>query len=259
MVDGSRTSEVRIVPLMSLGRIGPGDDLAEALADAVESEGLELRPSDILVVSHKIVSKAEARHRRLEDVSPSDRARELAEVTKKDPRLIELVLSECRDVLRAKRDVIVVETRLGHIVANAGIDRSNTGSSGAETYVLLPEDPDASARAIRQGLAERLGSAPGVIVSDSFGRPWRLGTTGVAIGTAGPAPLVDLRGRHDMDGKRLETSEVAFADSVASAAVMVMGEADEACPAAIVRGLSWNESHDPSTAILRPADRDMFR
>jgi coenzyme F420-0:L-glutamate ligase/coenzyme F420-1:gamma-L-glutamate ligase len=253
----SAAAETAIRALAPFPMIAPGDDLARAIAGAAATSGVAIAEGDIVVVAQKIVSKAEGRYRRLADVVPDAEAERLAEVTGKDPRLVALILGESRQVLRAKRDVLIVESRLGHIMANAGIDRSNLGPEG--DVLLLPEDPDRSARAIRDGLAALTGARPGVIVADSFGRPWRFGTSSVALGVAGPAMVVDLRGEADLSGRALEVSEVGFADTVAAAAGLVMGEGAQGRPVALVRGLAWAESGQTAADGLRPERMDLFR
>jgi coenzyme F420-0:L-glutamate ligase/coenzyme F420-1:gamma-L-glutamate ligase len=218
---------------------------------------VRVRAHDILVVAQKIVSKAEDRFVDLNAVEVSARALELAEVTRKDPRLVELVLSESTEVLRAKVNVLIVRHRLGFVMANAGVDRSNVG--GRDRALLLPRDPDASAAKLRSGLETRLGVAIGVVVADSFGRAWRNGVTNVALGAAGLPALIDRRGERDRDGRTLEVTEVAFADLVASAAGLVIGEAAESCPAALVQGLTWRAPGVPASALIRPVAEDLFR
>ncbi|MBS0240670.1 MAG: coenzyme F420-0:L-glutamate ligase [Proteobacteria bacterium] len=247
-------------PIHGLPRFKAGDDLGRELCRALTADGLAPKSGDILVIAQKIVSKAEGRCVDLRSVTPSARARELAEVTGKDARLVELVLSESSEVLRAKKNVIVVAHRLGLVMANAGIDQSNVEADGmTEPALLLPLDPDASAARLKQQLDEHFGVPLGIIVSDSFGRAWRLGTTGIAIGAAGVPSLIDQRGERDMNGRVLMVTETAFADSVAAAAVLVMGEAAEATPAALVRLPSRAAPEKPARALVRPAREDMFR
>ncbi|MEZ5852510.1 MAG: coenzyme F420-0:L-glutamate ligase [Hyphomicrobiaceae bacterium] len=249
-----------ITPLAGIPRVRPGDDLAGLLVAAVERSGIALRDQDIVVVAQKIVSKAEGRIARLDATNPSPRALELAQVTGKDPRQLELVLAESEEVLRAKRNVIVVAHRLGLVMANAGIDRSNVEQEAAgEQVLLLPLDPDASAADLKARLDHHFGVALGVVISDSIGRAWRLGTVGHAIGAAGVPSLIDQRGDPDMNGRALEVTETAFADSVAAAAVLMMGEAAEGTPAAIVSGLSWTAPEKPARALVRAKSEDMFR
>ncbi|MGX1101052.1 coenzyme F420-0:L-glutamate ligase [Amorphus sp. MBR-141] len=247
-----------IVALQTLPSFTADHDLAEEILAAARREGIAFKDGDILVVAQKIVSKVEGRLRRLSDYQPSDRALALADETGKDPRFVEAVLSESAAVIRTRPGVIIVEHRLGHIMANAGIDRSNIGGS-EDALLLLPRDPDGSAAALRAALVEATGARIGVIVSDSFGRPWRIGTTGIAIGTAGPAMVVDRRGEPDRDGRPLQVTEIGFADTVAAAAVLVMGEGSEGRPAVIVRGLDWPEAAGGTRSGLRPAEQDLFR
>jgi coenzyme F420-0:L-glutamate ligase/coenzyme F420-1:gamma-L-glutamate ligase len=247
--------QVRALP--GIGEIQPGCDLAAVLLEALSTAGLALEPQDVLVVAQKAVSKAEDRFVSLREVEPSPRARELAGVTGKDPRLVEVILGESTEVLRAKPNVLIARHRLGLVMAQAGVDRSNV--PGGETVLLLPLDPDRSARALRDALQAARGVAVGVIVSDSFGRPWRLGTTNVAIGAAGVPALWDRRGDLDRGGRVLETTQIAWADAVAAAAGLAMGEADEGTPAVLVRGLRWNLPEQPAQCLLRPLQEDMFR
>ena len=251
-------------PLFGLPRVKPGDDLGALLIAALARAGLVPQHQDIVVVAQKIVSKAEGRIVDLATVTPSARALELAAVTGKDPRQLELVLRDSDEVLRAKKNVIVVAQRLGLVMANAGIDRSNVeqgdaATEGGERVLLLPVDPDASAARLKAQLDQHFGCTLGVVITDSFGRAWRLGTTGIAIGAAGVPSLIDQRGQSDLNGRALEVTETAFADSVASAAVLMMGEAAEGTPAALVSGLTWTAPEKPARALIRPKDMDMFR
>lgn len=249
-----------IWPLKGIPRVKPGDDLAVLLASAIETSGVTPRAGDILVVAQKIVSKAEGRLVDLASVTPSGRARELAGITGKDPRLLELVLAESTEVLRAKKNVIVVAHRLGLVMANAGIDQSNVEADGmSEPALLLPVDPDASAAALKSKLDGNFDVSLGIVISDSIGRAWRLGTTGTAIGAAGVPSLVDQRGDTDMNGRVLMVTETAFADSVATAAVLVMGEAAEGTPAALVRLPMPKAPEKPARALVRSKNEDMFR
>jgi coenzyme F420-0:L-glutamate ligase/coenzyme F420-1:gamma-L-glutamate ligase len=255
------TTSLTIIPLEGLPRIKPGDELAALLAAALERQSLAPQPKDILVVTQKIVSKAEGRYLDLSALRPSPRALELAQVTSKDPRLVEAVLSQSAEVVRAKKNVLVVETHRGLVMAHAGIDQSNLEEADRDRRVLLlPEDPDRSAVELKARLETHFKSSGlGVIVSDSIGRAWRLGTIGHAIGAAGVPSLWDRRGEPDLSGRKLEVTEVAFADAVAASAVLVMGEAAEGCPAALVRGLDWTAPERPAAALLRPKREDMFR
>lgn len=254
------TATLSVWPLAGMPRFKPGDDLAGELIGALERQALVPETGDILVVAQKIVSKVEGRIVDLRHVAPSERARELAAITGKDPRLLQLVLGESTEVLRAKRNVIVVAHRLGLVLANAGIDQSNVEArDGAEPALLLPVDPDASASQLKVRLDRHFGVALGIVISDSIGRAWRLGTTGTAIGAAGIPSLIDQRGDTDMNGRVLMVTETAFADSVATTAVLVMGEAAEATPAALLRGLKWSAPARPARSLVRPGSEDMFR
>ena len=208
--------------------VRPGDDLAALIAEGYAQAGEAATSGDVLVVAQKIVSKSEGRYADLATVTPGEEARELARRTEKDPRLVELILSESRRVVRHRPNVIIVEHRLGFVMANAGIDSSNVEpSEGDERVLLLPRDPDGSAQRLREGLRERLGADCAVIVNDSVGRAWRIGTVGLALGAAGLPSLLDLRGRDDLFGRPLEVTQVALADELAAAASLLQGEADE--------------------------------
>jgi len=246
-----------VTPLSGIGEIQPGDDLAALLCASLRQLGLQPRGHDVLVVAQKAVSKAENRYVELNGVKVSEEAARLAAITRKDPRLVELVLSESTEVLRSKPDVLIVRHKLGYVMANAGIDRSNVG--GADRVLLLPVNPDESALQLRSHLATHLGVDLGVVISDSFGRPWRKGVTNVALGAAGLPSLFDRRGETDRNGRKLEVTEVAFADLIASAAGLVMGEGSEGVPAALLSGLSWSAAANPARSLLRPVQADLFR
>jgi coenzyme F420-0:L-glutamate ligase/coenzyme F420-1:gamma-L-glutamate ligase len=250
-----------IEAIPGLPEVVPGADLASLVNDATRAAGLGLASGDVVVVAQKIVSKAQGRVVDLAAVTPSSRAEALAVKVDKDPRLVEVILSESRDVLAAAPGVLVVEHRSGHVMANAGVDRSNVGSAapGRELVLLLPEDSDSSAEDLRAAL-ERLAGVPlGVIVSDSVGRPWRNGTAAIALGAAGLPALLDLRGRPDRDGRALAVSTVGVADQIAAAAALVTGEGAEGRPVAIVRGLELDGPAAPASALLRPSAQDLFR
>ncbi len=226
-----------------------GDDLAGLILGI----GILPRPDDVVVVAQKVVSKAEGREVVLASVTPSARAEELARETGKDARVVELILQESTRVVRARPNLIIVQHRLGHTMANAGIDQSNVAAEGEERALLLPVDPDASAAA----LSARLGCP--VVISDSFGRAWRRGTVGVAIGCAGLPALVDLRGQPDLFGRELHVTLTGFADEIAAAAGLLMGQAAEGQPVVILRGLTWSAPDCPATELVRPAQEDLFR
>jgi coenzyme F420-0:L-glutamate ligase / coenzyme F420-1:gamma-L-glutamate ligase len=237
-----------------------GADLAADLLEAMRSSDLRVTAGDILVVAQKIISKAEGLTVDLRDVTPSPRALKLAEITRKDARLVELVLSESTDVLRAVPNVLIVRHHSGCVMANAGIDRSNVPNvDGEERVLLLPRDADKSAQQLHDAIAEKTGVNIGVIIADSFGRPWRIGVTHVALGAAGLPALIDRRGETDRHGRVLEVTQIAVADAVASAAGLVMGEAAESTPAALVRGYVTAAPDCPARALVRPLDQDLFR
>lgn len=246
---------ISLAPLSGLGEIRPGDDLAQALAAAAPAD---LRDDDVLVVSHKVVSKAEGRVRALAEAEPGERARELAAAQDKDPRLVQVVLDETRRVLRAERGVLICETHHGLVCANAGVDQSNVADGLA---VLLPADPDASARRLRAGIAAARGVAPAVVIADSFGRAWRVGQVDVAIGAAGLVVLDDWRGRRDRTGRELRATAIAVADAIAAAADLARGK-DSGEPAVLVRGLGrlvTREDGPGAAALRRAAEDDLFR
>jgi coenzyme F420-0:L-glutamate ligase/coenzyme F420-1:gamma-L-glutamate ligase len=236
-------------------------DLPAEILSVAEREGLCFKDGDIVVIAQKIVSKAENRIVRLDMVEPGAQALELARKTGKDPRLVEIVLRQSREVLRVRKNVLIVEHRLGHIMANAGVDRSNLDAPPDDESIalLLPDDPDRSAFELCSKLRQATGVRLGVIISDSFGRPWRLGTTGVALGICGPPAVIDRRGDYDLYGRRLQVTEVGFADAVCAAAVLLMGEGNERRPVVVVRGLNWQDSGQTTRDGLRPREQDMFR
>ena len=249
---------LNVVPGMPL--IAPGDDLGAIIIAAMTKADLVPVAGDIIVVAQKVVSKAQGRYVDLADIVPSARARELAIEVEKDPRLVEVILSESVRVVRQRPRLLIVEHRDGYVAANAGVDRSNIDAAPAKDVVLLlPMEPDSAAEMLRQRLAKHFRRPLGVIVSDSFGRPWRRGTVGVALGSAGIAALNDLRGRPDLFGRPLQVTETALADEVASAASLLMGQADEAHPVVLVSGLAVAEQQSPARALIRPAAEDLFR
>lgn len=252
---------LEIVPLAPLPEVADGDRLGELMATAARKAGVEPRDGDLIVVSQKVVSKAEGRVRLLRDTKPGSRAAALAEQIDRDPRLVELVLQESRRVVRAETSVLIVETNAGWICANAGIDASNV--PGDDAVVLLPEDADESARRVRAELAQALGGSrrPAVIVADSFGRPWRLGQAEVAIGCAGVLPIDDWNGRADSEGRELSATAVAIADQLAAAADLGRDKTSRQ-PAVLIRGAQrwWSAEDGPGAqALQRPADQDLFR
>jgi coenzyme F420-0:L-glutamate ligase/coenzyme F420-1:gamma-L-glutamate ligase len=250
---------IQLHPLPAIGEVVPGDDLARLLAQALNAAGLLPQRNDVLMVTQKIVSKAEGRFVELASVTPGPRAIELAAITRKDARLVELVLAESTEVVRTAPDVLVTRHRSGHVMANAGIDRSNMGPGGQDRALLLPLDADASAQRLRAALGEYWPQPPAVMISDSFGRPWRLGVVNVAIGASGLPALVDRRGEVDRNGRKLEVTQVALGDMIAAAGGLVTGEGAEGVPAVLVRGLRWEAEDRPAVALVRPLAEDLFR
>jgi coenzyme F420-0:L-glutamate ligase/coenzyme F420-1:gamma-L-glutamate ligase len=251
---------VTLTPIPDVPMIRPGDDLAALLIAACEKSALAPADGDIWAVAQKVVSKAEGRYVDLADVRPSPQARTLAAEVDKDPRLVEVILGESRRVVRHRPGVLIVEHRLGFIMANAGVDRSNVDpAAGAEPVLLLPRDPDASAARLLDRLAAHFRRRLGVVITDSFGRAWRRGTAGVALGVAGIPALMDMRGRPDLFGHGLRITQTGFADEIASAASLIMGQSDEARPAVLLRGLAWAGASTSGATLIRPAEEDLFR
>ena len=253
-------AELTLWAVPEFPEVRAGDDLAALLLERLDACAFELRDGDVVVLAQKIVSKAEGRRVNLGEVVPSARAHALAEQVAKDARLVELILSESQRVVRAARDVLIVEHRLGFVLANAGIDQSNVGTDRGEYALLLPRDPDASAERVCTSLAARTGRSVGVIVNDSFGRAWRIGTVGVAIGVAGWPATLDLRGRSDRYGRMLRVTVVGHADEIASAASLLMGQANEGRPIVVVRGLAAAAAAaSAARSLLRSSAEDLFR
>lgn len=255
MLHAMANHSIQVIPLPGLPNVEAGDDLGVLIAAAAHGANTNVADGDVLVVAQKIVSKAEGRVVSLDQVRPSERARDWAEEWNKDARIVELVLSEAKSILRMERGIIIAETRHGFVCANAGVDVSNTENG---TAVLLPVDPDASAHKIREGLKQRLHVSAAVIVSDSFGRAWREGLVNVALGVAGMEVLRDERGKRDMNGRIMDATIVAVADEIAAAAGLVMGKADRA-PVAILRGAAINNAEGCGQNLIRPKEQDLFR
>ena len=253
-------TKLTITGLRGVPLVQEGDDLAAIALAAYAETGLAPEDGDVLVVAQKIVSKSESRMVEVSAVVPSERAVALAAEVEKDPRLVEIILSESRRIVRHRPNLMIAEHRLGYVMANAGIDHSNVApDDGTERVLLLPLDPDASAEALRRELALRTGKRIAVIVSDSFGRPFRRGTVGIALGAAGLPAAIDWRGHPDLFGRKLEVTETGFADEIAAAASLVQGQADEATPIVLVRGLAWSAPDAPGAALVRPPEHDLFR
>jgi coenzyme F420-0:L-glutamate ligase/coenzyme F420-1:gamma-L-glutamate ligase len=250
------TVRLELVALDGIGEVAPGDDLALHVARAATHTGIELTDADVLVVTQKVVSKAEGRLVELASVEPSPFARAWAERWGKDPRQVELVLRESAEVVRmGPGGLIISRTRHGLVCANAGVDVSNVG--GGETASLLPVDPDASAVRLREGLRRRLGVAPAIVISDSFGRPWRNGIVNVAIGAAGVEALLDLRGTPDAAGREMSATVIAVADELASAADLAGGKVDGR-PVVVIRGYAWRPSDAGASVLVMERERDLF-
>jgi coenzyme F420-0:L-glutamate ligase/coenzyme F420-1:gamma-L-glutamate ligase len=239
--------------------INPGDDLAALIIDAL-GEQLRLMSGDVVVVAQKVISKAENRYVELKDVRPSEQAQTLADQTGKDPRYVEVVLSESADVVKYRRNILIMAHRLGFVMANAGLDQSNIEhADGAERVLLLPHDPDRSAAALKARLDAAFAVDVGVIINDSFGRPWRNGVVGVALGVAGLPSLLDMIGAPDLFGRPMQVTEIAVADEIAAGASLLMGQAAEGLPVVVIRGLTFDAAARPASALVRPRERDLFR
>jgi coenzyme F420-0:L-glutamate ligase/coenzyme F420-1:gamma-L-glutamate ligase len=259
-LEATPAAELTVVALAGIPLVRRGDDIAELILHGLASSGLALQRGDILVIAQKIASKAEGRFVDLRTVTPSERAQALAAEVNKDPRLVELILRESTEVVRYRRGVLVVAHRNGCVLANAGIDASNVGSGVDDNRVLLlPEDCNRSCREIRARLAARTGVDAGVLIIDSLGRAWRNGTIGVALGAAGVPALLDLRGKPDLFGRKLRTTQVGIADEIAAAASLLMGQADEGTPVALVRGLDLPAAAGSADDLIRARELDLFR
>lgn len=248
------------LPIVGLPEVRPGDDLVELLDAALRASSMSLQDGDVLVVAQKIVSKSENRYVDLASVEPRVEALELSKKCLKDPRLVELVLRESTEVVRVAPNVLIVRHRLGFVVANAAIDQSNL-PDGGERALLLPADPDASADGLRKRLQDRYGAKLAVLISDSFGRAWRMGVCGVCVGCSGLDPLVDMRGTLDRNGRPLQVTQIAVADQLCATATLVCGEAAEGRPMVVVRGVSadYMRASAGAKTLVRPLEQDLFR
>jgi len=255
----SQPAALQLFALPGLPMVQPGDDLASLLGDAL-ARAQPPQDGDVLVIAQKIVSKAEGRIVDLATVTPSPRAVALGAEIDKDPRLVEIILGESTRVVRSRPNLMIMQHRLGFVMANAGVDQSNIApQDGVERALLLPRDPDASAEELRAKLSARFGIKLAVIINDSFGRAWRRGTCGVAIGAAGLPSLVDLRGTPDLFDRTLHVTVVGHADEIAAAASLLMGQSREGQPAVLVRGLRWDAPDCPASELARPESEDLFR
>jgi len=261
VTNSARPHGLVLTPLDGIPMIAAGDDLAAVILAALEHSGRTLAAGDVLVLAQKIVSKAEGRMVDLRTVTPSPRAVALAKETQKDPRIVELILAESTEVLRHRPGVLIVAHRLGIVLANAGIDRSNVDRSNAgdENVLLLPRDPDRSCAELRRAINAATGVDVGVVIVDSIGRAWRNGTIGTAIGVSGLPGLLDLRGTPDLFGRALETTEVGLADELAAAASLVMGQAGEGRPVVLARGLGYGRRDGTAQELVRAREKDLFR
>lgn len=253
-------NRIELVALEGVPLVDAGDDLAGIILDALARMELTLDARDVLVIAQKVVSKSEGRLVRLDTVEPSPRAREIAPVVEKDPRLVEIILRETREVLRMRAGIIVVEDMRGLVLANAGVDASNVNADGGDgSVLLLPADPDGSAAKLRTAITARTGRDVGIIINDSIGRAWRNGTVGTAIGVSGLPALLDLRGRPDLFGRGLRTTDLGLADEIAAAASLLMGQAGEGRPVILVRGVPYDRREGTGRDLLRPKTQDFFR
>ena len=249
---------IKIIAVENLPLITKGDNLAELIYNAVEKQNTPIQEKDVIIITHVAVSKAEGNVVNLDDISPSERAKEIAQQTSKDPALVEAVLRETKEIVRMGPNSIITETKKGIICANAGVDRSNV--EGERNVVLLPENPSASAERIRQEIKSQTGCHVAVIISDTHGRPFRMGEINVAIGVAGFKPIRDRRGEKDLFGYVLRVKQTAVADELASAAELVIGQSNEGIPVAIVRGYKYQTMENASaTELTRPREKDLFR
>ncbi len=249
---------IKIIAVENLPLINPGDNIAKLISEAAKKQGTPLQENDVIVVTHVVVSKAEGNIINLDEVTPSGKAKEIAQQTNKDPALVEVILRETKEIVRIGQNSIITETKSGIVCANAGIDRSNV--SGDQNVVPLPKNPNASAQKIRQEIKALAGVNVAVIVSDTHGRPLRLGEINVAVGVAGIKPIRDRRGEKDLFGYVLRIKQTAIADELSSAAELVIGQANEGIPAAIIRGYTYQTTEGASTTeLIRAKEKDLFR
>jgi coenzyme F420-0:L-glutamate ligase/coenzyme F420-1:gamma-L-glutamate ligase len=254
--------QLTLTALPNIPLVKPGDDVAALILAGLDAAKITLASGDVIAIAQKIVSKAEGRLIKLDDVTPSARAYELATITQKDPRFVEVVLSESKEVLRARFNTLIVEHRNGYVCANAGVDRSNVGphGEGHDEYLLcLPADPDGTCQRLRERFRAVTGADVAVIINDSHGRSWRQGTLGVAIGAAGFPCLLDMRGHRDLFDYTLQVTQIGLADELAAAASLLMGQADEARPVIHIRGVPYPFREGNAQELIRPKEMDLFR
>jgi len=251
-------SEITLTAIQNIPEINPGDEIASIINQCIEDQECSLKNNDVLVIAQKIISKSEDRFVDLKTVKPSEKALKISKEVDKDPRLVELILQESNHIVRTSKGILVVEHKLGHILANAGIDRSNVGRT--DHVLLLPKNPDESAQNIKNYFEHNSKIKIGVLITDSIGRAWRLGTIGHALGSSGIKTLIDMRGsEYDRDGRLLETTVIGVADQIASASTLLMGESSEGTPVVIVRGLDLCDDSDTVNDLIRPKEEDLFR
>ena len=249
-----------VLALESFPLVRSGDDIAALIIKDLAEHDLTLLRRDVVVIAQKVISKAEGRFVDLTTVRPSSEAMNLGAEIEKDARFVQVVLSESNSVVRSRKGLIITEQLQGFVMANAGVDQSNVAAQdGSEQVLLLPQDADASAQEIRKRLEAYYGCEIAVVINDSFGRPWRRGIVGVAIGCAGLPSVIDIRGESDLFGRVLQVTEIGFADEIASAASLLMGQASEGRPVVVLRGLNWAAPESPATSICRPPEEDLFR
>lgn len=249
---------ITVIAVEGLPFIKPGDNMGELIVNAAKKQQTPIQTKDVIVVTHVVVSKSEGNIINLDDVTPSERAKEIAQQTNKEPALVEVILRESSDIVKIGPNSIITETKSGSVSANAGVDRSNV--SGDRNVVPLPKNPNASAQNIRQEIKRLTGADVAVIVSDTHGRPFRMGEINIAVGVAGLKPIRDRRGEKDLFGYVLRIKQTAIADELASAAELVIGQADEGIPVAIIRGYNYQPNdNNPPTELIRPKEKDLFR
>ena len=253
-------NRLKLVALPDIPLVHPGDNLTDLIAAGLERAGEELQDGDVLVIAQKIISKSEGRYADLADVKPSARAIELGKKTDKDPRMVELILSESREVLRYRPGVLIVAHRLGYVLANAGIDSSNVAQQNdGQTVLLLPLDPDGSCNTLRANMGKRFGKNVAIVISDSVGRAWRVGTVGIALGAAGLESVLDLRGQEDLFGRPLAVSIVGMGDELAAAASILQGQGNEGLPVVLIRGVDSSGMQGDGSTLVRDKEEDLFR